>query len=59
MENMLIVPRELLQAAHDALEGIEDWSVAGTETYIIYKQLETYLYPDSAFVTPIQRMEST
>jgi hypothetical protein len=58
MENLLIVPRDVLQRAYDALEEIPDWSEAGSETWILHQQLGMILYPDSAFIAPVQRMES-
>lgn len=56
MDDMLIVPRDVLQRAYDALEEISDWADAGSETWILRHQLSSILYPDPAFVTPIQRM---
>lgn len=58
MENLLMVPRDVLQRAYDALEENPDWSVAGTEIWILYHQLGSILYPDPAFVAPLQRMVS-
>lgn len=56
MENALIVPREVLQRAYDALEEIPDWSAVGSETWITHQQLGTFLYPDPAFMAPMQTM---
>lgn len=56
MEDLLIVPRDVLQAAYDALEEIPDWSEAGSATWILRNQLGTFLYPDPAFVPPMQTM---
>lgn len=56
MENLLIVPRQVLQRAYDALEELPDWCVVGSETWITYHQLGTFLYPDPAFVPPTQTM---
>lgn len=47
MENLLTIPREIIQNARDALEEIPDWSVAGTETWVLYHQLGTFLYPEA------------
>lgn len=56
MEHLLIIPRDVIQRAYDALEEIPDWSDAGSETWILRHQLGTFLYPDPAFVPPVQRM---
>jgi hypothetical protein len=56
MENLLTVPRDILQRAYDVLEEIPDWSEAGSDTWILRHQLGAILYPDPAFVTPIQTM---
>lgn len=56
MEDSLIVPRDVLQAAYDALEEIPDWSEAGSNTWILHHQLGSFLYPDPAFIPPIQKM---
>lgn len=58
MENLLMVPRDVLQRAYDALEEIPDWSEAGTEIWILYHQLGSILYPDPAFGAPPQGMVS-
>jgi hypothetical protein len=46
MEDILAIPREIVQRAHDALEQIEDWSDPSSETFILYHQLQTFLYPE-------------
>jgi hypothetical protein len=56
MENLFIIPRDVIQRAYDALEEIPDWSEAGSETWILHHQLGTFLYPDPALATPVQHM---
>ncbi|MGY3608404.1 MULTISPECIES: hypothetical protein [unclassified Bradyrhizobium] len=58
MENLIIVPRDVLQRAYDALEEIEDRFRFGSDTYILANQIDCLLNPDVAFKTPIQKMEA-
>lgn len=59
MEDALFVPRDVLQRAYDALEEIPDWSEAGSEVWILHRQLDSILNPDPAFIPPLQQMKTT
>lgn len=48
MEDMITVPRETLQAAHDALEEIEDCFEFSSPTWLLHQQLSVLLDPASA-----------
>jgi len=57
MEDLLMVPRDVLQRAYDALEETEGWDDVGSEPWIAYHQIGSILHPDPAFIAPIQRMQ--
>lgn len=57
MDDMMIVPRALLQRAYDALEEIPDCFDAGSDTWVLYHQIDTFLRPDERFVTPLVPMK--
>lgn len=48
MSDIVRVPRDVLQKAHDALEEIPDCFDFGSETYILHQQIAVLLRPDTA-----------
>lgn len=48
MDDMITIPRETLQQAHDALEAIEDCFDFNSPTWILHNQIAVLLDPASA-----------
>lgn len=53
MTDLITVPRETLQAAHDALEEIDDCFEFNSPTWMLHQQLSVLLDPASAGLTPV------
>lgn len=58
LDDLLIVPRDVLQRAYDELERVEDCWRLGTETYILHHQIDMILRPDPAHIAPSPKMAS-
>lgn len=59
MDNLFTVTRDLLQRTKDELERLEDCWDVGTDTYILYHQIDHILRgPDPAYATGGQTMET-
>jgi hypothetical protein len=50
-----VIPLSMLTAMHDLLEELDDYSVVGTEAWVLYHQIETFIYPERLRVSRPER----